>query len=205
MKRPGVARISALFAAASGCIFYAAVALIERTAGMEGTPVALFEEAAKTALLAVFLLLLPKTGRWTRIEALCSGLQAIAMFAALESAAYALAFPDSGTAMRLAWSLPLHMGCALLEALSLAALADTAGRKIPRRPLYILAIAAAGASHAALNALASTSSLAAAFSGTFIAMIPLNFTFIVLSIVWLRVMATDALPDERRIHGGKNR
>ncbi|MFZ2781115.1 MAG: hypothetical protein WAZ31_03590 [Rectinemataceae bacterium] len=179
----------------SGFVLFAVVTGGERLFGVTGAAASLFEEAMKTALLASGMLILSGTAGWTRFEALGCGLQAVALFAAAESAAYALAFPDAETVLRLAWSLPLHLGCAMLEALGLAGLAGRRGRaKLPS----CMMIVSAWAIHIILNAIASSSSRAVMLA----AMIPLDTAFIALSALWLRSAARNALSDGRKVHGG---
>ena len=191
-----------LFSFAGGLALFAGARFVERAFGISGAFAALFEEASKTAFLILSVLVLggSRAGggaagsvpppAWSFGRALSAGLAGIAVFVAAENAAYAIAFPDSGTFLRLAWSLPLHLSCALGEALAIMAFAR--GR---RRIGPIAATLAAWAIHPAINVAVSAGPAPSALAAGSVA---LTISALILSFAWFTSTASGGIPDASR-------
>ncbi len=162
----------------AGAALFAAAAAIERLLGTSPAVSAVLEESLKTiSILSIGYFAYrasmrrpdaPGTGRERRARLAAArgislGLASTLAFAGIENLAYLFAFPEAGILARLAWSLPVHLVAALLEALgalaSLTALAAfAAGRRSRLRALAsggaLVALVAAGSAwHAAANVL----------------------------------------------------
>ena len=180
--RRGGTALGAVIALAAGGLLFGAAWALERATGATVTGAGAIEELGKAlAILSSGLLCMYRTTRGQdarrrmpgAARGLSLGLAAAAAFAAIENGAYFLAFPEAGLLARLAWSLPVHLDAALVEALGAVPLlrllatrpatragAGGARQAIPSRRIATLAgggaaFAAATAAAAALHALAN--------------------------------------------------